>query len=133
MPKGSCHCGAIVYSFQGGVRHSSVCHCEDCRKCAGATGVAWIGVPADDFAIDRGSPVEYASSRDARRYFCGRCGTGLYYINENLMPGSVDIQAATLYEPEEFPPDKHVQMADALRWEASLPTLPRYDRFPSSG
>ena len=130
MPKGRCHCGATVYSFQGGVWHSSVCHCEDCRKCAGATGVAWIGVHADDFAIDRGLPVEYASSSDARRYFCGRCGTGLYYINENMMPGSVDIQTATLDDPEEFPPNEHVQMADALKWEAGLPDIPKHERFP---
>jgi len=103
----------------------------DCRKCAGATGVAWIGVPADDFAIDEGSPVEYASSADARRYFCGQCGSGLYYINENMMPGMVDIQTATLDNPEDFPPNEHVQMADALGWEASLPGLPQHARFPS--
>lgn len=131
MPKGRCHCGDIVYRFQGGVRHSSVCHCEDCRRCAGATGVAWIGVAADDFAIEQGSPAEYASSADARRYFCGRCGTGLYYINDNLMPGNVDIQTATLDDAEAFPPAKHVQMDDALGWEAGLTDLPHYPRFPS--
>lgn len=132
MPTGRCHCGAIVYSFQGGVRHSSVCHCEDCRRCAGAPGVPWIGVPADDFAIERGKPVEYRSSADTKRYFCGKCGTGLWYVNENVSPGMVDIQCATLDDPDEFPPDKHVQMADCLSWEESLAGLKRFDRFPSS-
>lgn len=132
MPKGRCHCGDIVYRFQGGVRHSSVCHCEDCRRCAGASGVAWIGVAADDFAIEQGSPVEYASSADARRYFCGRCGTGLYYVNDNMLPGAVDIQTATLDDANDFPPDKHVQMADALSWEAGLAGLPTHERFPSA-
>ncbi|WP_427968654.1 GFA family protein [Altererythrobacter sp.] len=132
MPKGRCHCGAVVYSFQGGVRHSSVCHCEDCRRCAGATGVAWVGVPSDDFAIEQGSPVEYRSSADTSRYFCGQCGTGLTYVNENVSPGTVDIQTATLDDPEEFPPDKQVQMGDALSWERNLHELPSYDRFPSN-
>lgn len=133
MPTGRCHCGAIVYSFRGGVRHSSVCHCTDCRRCAGATGVAWIGVAADDFALEQGEPVLYHSSADAQRFFCGACGTGLWYTNENALPGLVDIQTATLDAPEEFPPQSHVQMADALAWEEDLPGLSRFERFPVEG
>ena len=132
MPKGRCHCGAIVYSFQGGARHSSVCHCEDCRRCAGAPGVPWIGVAADDFAIEKGEPVEYRSSPDTQRFFCGECGTGLWYVNENVSPGSVDIQIVTLDDPEEFAPDKNVQMGEALSWESSLGGLPSFERFPNS-
>ncbi|MFN4114328.1 MAG: GFA family protein [Sphingomonadaceae bacterium] len=132
MPSGHCHCGAIRYSFQGGVRHSSVCHCEDCRRCAGAIGVAWIAVAADDFAIEQGKPKRYRSSADAERYFCGDCGTGLYYINENVLPGLVDIQTVTLDEPELFPPQVHIQLADALSWEADLAALPGFARFPGA-
>ena len=130
MPQGRCHCGAIAYRFQGGVRHSSVCHCEDCRRCAGAAGVAWMAVAKDDFAIERGEPKTYRSSPDAERYFCGDCGTGLYYVNENVLPGLVDIQIATLDDPEAYPPRIHVQMADALSWESGLPELPSFDRYP---
>ena len=132
MPSGRCHCGDIVYSFQGGVRHSSVCHCTDCRRSAGAAGVAWIGVAADDFAIEQGQPALYQSSADVERYFCPRCGTGLYYINENMLPGMVDIQTATLDDAGDFPPSMHVQMADALAWETRLADLPQFARFPSS-
>ncbi|QYU69600.1 GFA family protein [Leptolyngbya sp. 15MV] len=131
MPTGRCHCGKVVYGFQGGIRHSSVCHCEDCRKCAGAPSVAWMAVASDDFAIERGKPRLYRSSPDAERYFCGDCGTGLYYVNENVLPGLVDIQVATLDDPEAFPPQIHVQMADALGWEAGLGDLPSFDRYPS--
>jgi hypothetical protein len=131
MPTGRCHCGAIVYRFAGELRHSSVCHCDDCRRCAGATGVAWIGVDAGQFAIMSGSPIAYRSSPDAIRYFCGQCGTGLYYVNEVHSPGQADIQTATLDDPAACPPDKHVQMADAVSWEADLPGLPTFARFPS--
>lgn len=130
MPTGRCHCGDVVYRFQGNVRHSSVCHCEDCRRCAGSAGVAWMAVAADDFAIEQGVPKLYRSSPDAERYFCGICGTGLYYINENVLPGLVDIQVATLEDPAAFPPQIHVQMADALKWEDGLPDLPKFDRYP---
>jgi len=131
MPNGRCHCGAIVYRFEGDVRHSSVCHCDDCRRCAGATGVAWIGVDAARFGLVSGEPVEYRSSADARRYFCGTCGTGLYYVNEAALPGAVDIQTATLDDPAQFPPVLHVQMDDAVAWEAGLADLPAFPRFPS--
>ena len=130
MPTGRCHCGEVVYRFQGGVRHSSVCHCEDCRRCAGAPGVPWIGVAADDFAIERGKPALYRSSADTERYFCGSCGTGLWYVNENMLPGLVDIQTATLDDPEPYPPQSHVQVADMLSWEDRLADLPRFERFP---
>ncbi|MHA6334559.1 GFA family protein [Qipengyuania sp. CAU 1752] len=131
MPAGRCHCGAVAYRFEGQVQHSSVCHCSDCRRCAGATGVAWIGVAADGFSIGQGEPTRYVSSPDARRSFCGRCGTGLFYENEAILPGIVDIQTATLDDPEQFAPDKHVQMADGLDWEATLASLPQHARFPS--
>lgn len=131
MPKGRCHCGGIVYSFRGGVRHSSICHCSDCRRCAGAAGVAWIGVAADDFAVDQGNPERYDSSADAQRYFCGNCGTGLWYVNQNALPGMVDIQTATLDAPDDYPPEAHVQMADALAWEGELAGLPKFARFPA--
>ncbi len=130
MSKGRCHCGAIVYRFRGGVRHSSVCHCEDCRRCAGSPGVPWIGVAADDFAVEQGQPEVYRSSADVERFFCDKCGCGLWYTNENALPGMVDIQTATLDDPEEFPPLVHVQIADALSWEDKLADLPRFERFP---
>lgn len=130
MPSGRCHCGAIAYRFEGPAHHASVCHCDDCRRCAGATGVAWIGVKAAHFVIEQGEPVAYRSSADATRYFCGQCGTGLYYINEAYSPGAIDIQTATLDDPAAFPPQLHVQLADTVAWEASLTDLPGFARFP---
>lgn len=130
MPTGRCHCGAVVYEFQGGPVHASVCHCEDCRRCSGAASVGWMAVKADDFSLRQGEPAIYRSSPDAERAFCGQCGTGLYYSNENVLPGLVDIQIATLDDPEAFPPQLHVQMADALGWEATLGDLPKFDRYP---
>jgi hypothetical protein len=87
MPKGQCHCGAIRYSLDSELKHSSVCHCIV-------------------------------------------CGTSLFYFNEAMMPGVVDILTATLDDPENYPPQLHVQMGDALPWEATLDELPRFERYP---
>lgn len=131
MPTGRYHCGDVVYGFQGGAVHSSVCHCSDCRGCAGAPAVAWTAVRKDDFAIRQGEPALYRSSAEVARWFCGACGTGLAYVNENTLPGLIDIQTATLDDPEAFAPHIHVQMADALVWEEQLGGLPKFDRYPN--
>ena len=46
------------------------------------------------------------------------------------MPGVVDILTVTLDDPAAFPPTLHVQLVDALPWEAGLEALPKFDRFP---
>ncbi len=133
MPSGRCHCGAIRYEVTGDMHHHVVCHCEDCRRCSGAVHTAWIAFPADSLTVAQGSPKLYRSSNTGRRQFCGDCGTGLFYTNEEFLPGIVDIQSVTLDNPEDFAPQAHIQVADALPWEAQLESLPRFERYPGQG
>jgi len=130
MPTGRCHCGACVYAFDDAPTRASVCHCADCRRCAGAHGVAWLAVPGGAFRVVEGEPAIYRSSPGTERHFCGTCGTGLYYINEELLPGIVDVQIGTLDDPDAFPPQALIQMADAPVWVETLHTLPKFARFP---
>ena len=46
------------------------------------------------------------------------------------MPGVADILTATLDDPDSCPPGAHVNMADAVGWEAGLEELPKFERFP---
>jgi hypothetical protein len=130
MPTGGCHCGAIRYSLEGEPKHSSVCHCESCRRTTGGLMTAWLGYPNEALRVEQGEPAFYSSSAGVERRFCGACGTSLFYNNEPAMPGVVDILTATLDVPQAFPPALHVQMADALPWEAGLAALPKFRRFP---
>ncbi|MDP3675801.1 MAG: GFA family protein [Novosphingobium sp.] len=130
MPSGRCHCGSIRYAVSGEVKHHAVCLCEDCRRSSGALLVPWIAFATDELTVTQGEAKVYQSSEHGERHFCGDCGTGLFYYNETMLPGIVDIQSATLDNPEVFVPQAHIQMADSLRWEASLDALPRFDRFP---
>jgi hypothetical protein len=70
------------------------------------------------------------SSTHAARYFCARCGTGLYYVNEEALPGLVDIQTCTLDNPEALTPRLQVQAAEQLGWTLEMANLPKFDRFP---
>ena len=126
---GRCHCGAIHYEVEGAPMHHALCHCDDCRKHAGAPMVGWMMVQADQVKID-GAPRTYNSSEHGRRQFCADCGTGLFYINEVILPGIIDIQSGTLDDPEAVPPGAHIQVADRLEWMKTAHELPAFDRYP---
>lgn len=131
MLTGGCHCGAIRYETADQPVHHTLCHCIDCRKCAGAPAVGWALAPAGGVEII-GQPVWYASSEHGRRGFCGRCGTGLFYTNEQVFPGQIDVQSATLDNPDALPLMAQIQTADAIGWMSHLDRLPAYERFPES-
>ncbi len=130
MPSGRCHCGAVRYSIDGEMHHNAVCHCSDCRRSSGAVMVPWAAFAKEGLRIDAGEPRVYRSSENGERHFCGACGTGLFYFNEVMLPGIVDIQAVTFDDAEAWPPQAHIQMADCLPWESSLDSLPKFDRLP---
>ena len=129
MPEGGCHCGAVRYSAGGEVKHSGVCHCETCRRTTGALTTAWVAFSSDELTVE-GEPASYFSSEGIERQFCAKCGTSLFYYTEALMPGVADILTATLDNPDSCPPGAHVNMADAVGWEAGLEELPKFARFP---
>ncbi len=129
MPKGGCHCGAVRYEMSGEVMHSALCHCSDCRRHDGAPMVAWAMVPVEQVTIE-GETKSYASSEHGRRHFCGRCGTSLFYTNDQVFPGKVDIQTATLEDPDEIPVAAHIQVAVRIGWMKTAHALPEFERCP---
>jgi hypothetical protein len=129
MVTGKCQCGAIRYEASGEPAYSAICHCGDCRASAGAPMVGWALFPQDQVTIS-GEPVRYQSSENAVRHFCGVCGTGLFYTNAVIFPGSIDIQTATLDDPAALPPQAHIQMAEAMPWMEQAHGLPKFDRYP---
>ena len=128
--KGGCHCGAITYLASGEPIHHAMCHCTDCRRTSGAPSVAWALFPRENVTIT-GEPKVYASSEHARWHHCPDCGTGLFYTNEAVFPGRIDIQSATLDDPDAVPLVLHVQVAERIGWMATAHELPQFERYPS--
>ena len=91
--------------------------------------MAWI-LAAETALEVAGEPRAYESSPGTIRYFCGRCGTGLFYRNGEIFPGQVDIQLATLDEPGTIEVTEQVQAADRMRWMERLGELPSHPRYP---
>ena len=116
---GGCHCGAIRYQVEGDLIVHALCHCSDCRRHAGAPVVGWTMYAEDAVKVTKGQPKVYKSSEHGRRQFCADCGTGLFYINANNLPGIVDIQSATYDDPDAVPAMVHIQTAERFAgWSA---------------
>ncbi len=128
--QGGCHCGAIRYDVQGDAITHALCHCTDCRRSAGAPMVGWTMYPAAAVKVTKGAPKIYKSSDNGRRHFCADCGTGLFYVNEVMLPGIIDIQSATYDDPDAVPARIHIQVAERISWMETAHTLPTFERFP---
>ena len=130
MLRGGCHCGAVRYEIDGEPMHHALCHCSDCRRHAGAPMVGWAMFPADAVKTVKGEPKIYASSENGRRHFCADCGTGLFYTNDVMLPGKIDVQTGTLDDPDTLPAGAHIQVADRISWMATAHELPSFERYP---
>ncbi len=124
---GRCLCGAVRYRCGPPLIPATLCHCESCRRAAGAHVVGWLTVRSDSLAYAAGIPTEYCSSPGVFRSFCRHCGTPLAYRREGRK-GEVDITLATLDRPEAIVPIDHIWMEDALSWDRPGDGLPQYPK-----
>ncbi len=127
---GGCHCGAIRYEANGEAKTHALCHCVDCRRHSGAPMVGWTMYSQSAVKVTKGTPKVYKSSQDGRRHFCPDCGTGLFYVNDVMLPGIIDIQSATYDDPNAVPARAHIQIADRIGWMERAHELPAFERFP---
>ena len=130
MIEGGCRCGAVRYRAEGEPAHHAVCHCRDCQMASGAPMVAWLAMPSEGFAITSGEAASYTAPSGSTRQFCGKCGTPLFFVNEAVLPGIVDIQSVTLDDPDSVAPQAQIQIAERRVWVEKLDELPRFERFP---
>lgn len=79
MHAGSCLCGAIAFSVDAPLPPVEACHCSLCRKWTGHF-LASVEVPRSALTIiDSGKLSWFSSSHKARRGFCARCGSSLFF------------------------------------------------------
>lgn len=104
---GGCLCGQVTFVVQGELRPVIACHCRQCRKTSGHH-VAATSARRDKVEIS-GKVTWYGSSADARRGFCGICGSNLFWdgAGENL-----SIFAGTLDQPTGLRLSGHIFCAD---------------------
>lgn len=132
MIEGGCHCGAIRYRIDDDLIDAGYCHCDICQQTTGAPVLAWSRFPFEAFAYAEGHPVVYESSEWGQREFCGACGAQICY-RDIEDPVTVEVNTATLDEPESFEPEYHIYTVDQLSWFEIDDDLPRYERERPEG
>ena len=110
MHTGGCLCGAVRYSIAGPLRPVVMCHCTQCRRMTGHIMAATAARRADFSLVSDGELKWYVSSVEARRGFCGRCGSTLFWEGVGL--DGISIAAGTLDDTRGLSIACHIFVAD---------------------
>ena len=92
---GGCLCGAVRYQVIGPLRPIVMCHCGQCRRVTGHVMAATAARLKDFRLLSQEGLSWYASSAEARRGFCERCGSTLFWQGNgrdylSIAAGSLD-------------------------------------------
>ena len=132
MISGQCFCGHVRYELSGEPKFACHCHCESCRRAAGAAFVTWVTFAGDDLALTSGTISEYRSSPGVRRGHCAICGTTITYWWDKR-PEEIDIALATLDDTTGIDPSAHIWVEDKVPWLVINDGLPQYKTTVSAG
>lgn len=112
---GGCHCGAIRYDVSAVPFAADFCHCRDCQRTTGSPVGAWMDFKAKEVRWVKGSPTEYASSKNIRRGFCSECGSTLSYRSTEH-PEYLTLSIASLDNPNAIEPTYHIYTDSQVKW-----------------
>jgi hypothetical protein len=115
---GGCLCGRVRYTARPTHRDGYYCHCRMCQLAFGNTRAAYFNLRKDEVTWDAQPPRWYASSKIARRGFCGECGTPLAF--EFLDSEYMDLSAGSLDDPAALKPTEHWSVETRIAgWHAA--------------
>ncbi|MFQ5609499.1 MAG: GFA family protein [Woeseiaceae bacterium] len=121
---GGCLCGAVRYEVHGKLRKVVYCHCEQCRKTTGHF-VAATAVQAGDLKVTEDSGLAWYESSDiAKRGFCDRCGSGLFWQPSHEQYTAV--WAGTIVAPTHLVSQVHIHVDDKSDYYEITDGLPQY-------
>jgi len=129
---GRCFCGQVRYQLAGEPKFACHCHCESCRRAAGAAFVTWVSFDRESLLLTSGTIAEHRSSPGVRRGHCAACGTTLTY-SWNQRPEEIDIAVASLDDTTGIEPEAHIWVQDKAPWLVINDGLPQYKTTVSAG
>jgi hypothetical protein len=123
---GGCLCGAVRFEVTPPTKWCAHCHCSLCRRAHGAAFVTWFGIERPQFALLSGADDLrwYRSTPPARRGFCFRCGSTLFFESERW-PDEIHIALAHMDGPIDREPAAHVFFDSRVHWIVLGDGLPR--------
>lgn len=126
---GRCMCGSVRYKVDGPLRSIIFCHCIECQRMAGGFWAA-TGCYRDTLSIE--DPKDalrwYQSSDHARRGFCAKCGSSMFYQSDQR-PNMAGITAGTLDRPTGLKARVHIFTREAGDYYDIEGDLPKFEDF----
>jgi hypothetical protein len=118
---GSCLCGSVRFSVRGRVRDVLVCHCAFCCRMNTHVG-AYAACAPSDLKIESTRTLRWhRSSPRARRGFCSKCGSALFWkptpvTHISIAAGSLDAPTGLTIEAHVCTAQKgdYYEIADGL-------------------
>lgn len=129
---GSCQCKSVQFRVTGDFKRIVNCHCTLCRKMNGAAFSTYIAVLTTDFDLISGNLVSCDVTENARKHFCGQCGTPIFnsnprYAGLNILHlGSLDTES-----PQELKPEVNIYDESKVSWLDYLSDLPAFKKAMS--
>jgi hypothetical protein len=126
---GSCACGTVKFTFVGPVTCTYHCHCSRCRRLHSAAFVTWTHLPHRRFRLlsSRSGLKFYAASGREHRAFCRRCGSHLFAeAIEARKRRDVYVSVATVTEPHDLRPERHIYADGRVCWVTADEDLPAF-------
>ncbi|MEE2691987.1 MAG: GFA family protein [Pseudomonadota bacterium] len=112
---GKCLCGAVVFEGIADKPDVAACHCGQCRAWSGHYWAS-INVPFEALKIKTGddSLIWYRSSDYARRGFCSKCGSALFWHADKLDDHKhrIAVAVGALAAPTGAKLERHIFVAD---------------------
>lgn len=129
--KGSCLCGGVHYEIDGDLSPAMFCHCRKCRKSNGSAFALNVPVKSSDFKFLSGEYLlrSYASSEDAKRFFCETCGSPIYSMRMS-MPEILRLRVGTLDDDISIEKVSHIFVASKAAWDDIHDDLPQFAERP---
>lgn len=124
---GGCLCGGVRYKVDGLLSDAGACHCSQCRRTTGNYFVAASCIQSALTFENDDTLAWYDSSPQARRGFCSRCGSSLFW--EGRERDEIDILAGSLDAPTGLTMTDHIFVADKGDYYEIADGLPQYEQW----
>ena len=102
--EGGCYCGAVRYSAEGEPMMKAECFCRECQNITGGNSLLAMAMPAENFAITKGTVKGYKRAdleNGVTRGFCADCGTHLTTRAPGFEAGVI-LKVGTMDDPSLF-------------------------------
>ena len=131
MIRGGCLCGGVRYEISGELTDMCCCHCQMCRRAHGTPFANYAALNPRALRYTQGEEliVRYASSAEAARTFCSRCG-GKLEFQTSKTPDEIWIASGSFDDDPGIRPTSHIFVDSKAPWFEITDDLKQYLEEP---